>query len=131
MLFSAFGFSQSINFDQLGKEKWLRYNGGIAANGVYYNGDANRQAFTYFLTENLKFNIAGLYNIPLSFTYSNQEFDFLIAKKDRAEIIFTTNPIHQDLFKGWKNGGYYRNPSTRLFEPSGFAKKSNTYGIEE
>lgn len=76
MLFSTLGYSQSINFDQLGKEKWLRYNGGIAANSVYYNGVANIQPFTYFLTGNLNFNIAGLYNIPLSFTYSNQEFDF-------------------------------------------------------
>ncbi len=72
----ALGFSQNINFDQLGKEKWLRYNGGIAANGVYYNGSAERQALTYFVTGNLNFNIAGLYNIPLSFTYSNQDFNF-------------------------------------------------------
>lgn len=70
------GFSQSINFDQLGKEKWLRYNGGVAANAVYYDGTANRQDLTYYLTGNLNFNIAGLYSIPLSFTYSNQNFDF-------------------------------------------------------
>ncbi|MEJ1222650.1 hypothetical protein [Sediminicola sp. 1XM1-17] len=69
-------FSQSVNFDQLGKEKFLRYNGGFAANAVYYDGAANRQALTYYLTGNLNFNIAGLYNVPLSFTYSNQEFDF-------------------------------------------------------
>lgn len=72
----SIGFSQSINFDQLGKEKWLRYNGGVAANAVYYDGTANRQDLTYFLTGNLNFNIAGLYNIPLSFTYSNQDFNF-------------------------------------------------------
>ncbi|MFS4491327.1 hypothetical protein [Maribacter sp. 2308TA10-17] len=60
----------------MGKDKLLRYNGGIAANAVYYDGTANRQALTYFLTGNLNFNIAGLYNIPLSFTYSNQDFNF-------------------------------------------------------
>ncbi len=76
LMFCAIGFSQSINFDQLGKEKWLRYNGGIAANAVYYDGIANRQDLTYYLTGNLNFNIAGIYNIPLSFTYSNQEFNF-------------------------------------------------------
>ena len=70
------GFSQNINFDQLGKEKWLRYNGGIAANSVYYDGTANRQDLSYYLTGNLNFTIAGLYNIPLSFTYSNQDFNF-------------------------------------------------------
>ncbi|WP_157614070.1 TonB-dependent receptor [Pseudotamlana agarivorans] len=69
-------FSQSINFDQLDKEKWLRYNGGISANTVYYNGTGNRQNLTYYVSGNLNFNIAGLYNIPLSFTYSNQDFNF-------------------------------------------------------
>ena len=73
---STYCFSQSINFDQLDKEKWLRYNGGISANGIFYDGTANRQDLTYYLTGNLNFNIAGLYNIPLSFTYSNQEFNF-------------------------------------------------------
>ncbi|QWX83308.1 hypothetical protein H0I23_12710 [Cellulophaga sp. HaHaR_3_176] len=72
----SYCFAQSINFDQLDKEKWLRYNGGISANGVYYDGTADRQNLTYYLTGNLNFNIAGLYNIPLSFTYSNQNFDF-------------------------------------------------------
>ncbi|MBO0590846.1 hypothetical protein I2486_05440 [Cellulophaga sp. E16_2] len=76
LMFSTYCFSQSINFDQLDKEKWLRYNGGISANGVYYDGTANRQDLTYYLTGNLNFNIAGLYNIPVSFTYSNQEFNF-------------------------------------------------------
>ena len=76
MLFCTFGIAQSINFDQLGKEKWIRYNGGVAANAIYYDGTANRQPFTYFLSGNLNFNIAGLYNIPLSFTYSNQDFNF-------------------------------------------------------
>lgn len=69
-------FSQNINFDQLDKEKWFRYNGGISANSVFYDGTANRQDLTYFVTGNLNFNIAGLYNIPLSFTYSNQDFNF-------------------------------------------------------
>ncbi len=73
---TALGFSQNINFDQLGKEKWLRYNGGVSASAIYYDGTANRQPFTYFLNGNLNFNIAGLYNIPLSFTYSNQDFNF-------------------------------------------------------
>ena len=69
-------FSQNIDFDQLGKEKWLRYNGGISANAVYYNGTGNRQELTYYLSGNLNFNLAGVYAIPLSFTYSDQDFNF-------------------------------------------------------
>lgn len=75
-MFCTFGFSQNINFDQLGKEKWFRYNGGITANTIYYNGNAHRQDLTYYFTGNLNFNFAGLYNIPLSFTYSNQNLNF-------------------------------------------------------
>tara|TARA_R110000796_G_scaffold250788_3_gene380605 strand:- start:6724 stop:9156 length:2433 start_codon:yes stop_codon:yes gene_type:complete len=75
-MFNTYCFSQSINFDQLDKEKWFRYNGGISANSIFYNGTANRQDITYYLIGNLNFNISGLYNIPLSFTYSNQEFSF-------------------------------------------------------
>ncbi|QLE00394.1 hypothetical protein HX109_02030 [Galbibacter sp. BG1] len=75
-LFSSICYGQSINLDQLGKAKLVRYNGGISANGVYYSGTANRQPFTYYLNGNLNFNIAGVYNIPLSFTYSNQDFNF-------------------------------------------------------
>ncbi|MEN1785526.1 MAG: hypothetical protein AAGF77_10335 [Bacteroidota bacterium] len=73
---SALGFSQRINFDQLGKDQWLRYNGGVSLRGIYYEGAGQRQPFTYYAQGNLNFNIAGLYNIPLSFTYSNQDFDF-------------------------------------------------------
>jgi hypothetical protein len=67
---------QSFDLDKIGKEKFFRYNGGISANSVFYEGTANRQSLTYFLNGNLNLNIAGLYNIPLSFTYSNQDFDF-------------------------------------------------------
>ncbi len=76
VLCTSVTLAQSVNFDNLGKDKLLKYNGGIAANGVFYDGTANRQPFTYFLTGNLNFNIAGLYNLPVSFTYSNQKFDF-------------------------------------------------------
>lgn len=76
MLCSYVGVAQSVNFDQFNKDKLLHYNGGVSANGVFHEGTANRQNFTYFLSGNLNFNIAGLYNIPLSFTYSNQDFNF-------------------------------------------------------
>ncbi|GMN04631.1 hypothetical protein MTsPCn5_00190 [Croceitalea sp. MTPC5] len=76
LFLSGVALCQSVNFENVGKEKLLRYNGGISANGVFYDGTANRQSFTYFLNGNLNFNIAGLYNIPLSFTYSNQDFNF-------------------------------------------------------
>ncbi len=68
--------AQNINFDRLGQDKLFRVTGGLSTNGVYYEGTANRNPFTYFVSGNLNFSVAGLYSIPLSFTYSNQEFDF-------------------------------------------------------
>ncbi len=68
--------SYGQNLDQIGKVPLVRYNGGISANGIFYDGAANRSPFTYFVTGNLNFNISGIYNIPLSFSYTNQDFGF-------------------------------------------------------
>jgi hypothetical protein len=90
-------FFQSVHFDQLGKEKFLRYNGGFTANAVYYDGAANRQGLTYYLTGNLNFNIAGLYNVPLSFTYSNLDFEFPNPFKfNRFSFNLSYNTIGED-----------------------------------
>jgi hypothetical protein len=70
------GLSQSIDLDRLGKAKLFDYSGSLSANGVFYEGTANRQAFTYFLNGNLNFNIAEVYSVPLSFAYTNQNLDF-------------------------------------------------------
>lgn len=75
-MWSFLGLSQSIDLGQVGKAKLFDYSGSLSANGVYYEGTANRQSFTYFLNGNLNFNIAETYNIPLSFAYTNQNFDF-------------------------------------------------------
>ncbi len=62
------------NLDQIGKAPLVKINGGIAANSVYYSGTANRDPLTYFVNGNLNFNFSGVYNVPLSFSYTNQEF---------------------------------------------------------
>ncbi len=64
------------NLDQIGKVPLLRFNGGISGNSIFYDGTANRDPFTYFVSGNLNFNISGVYNIPLSFSYTNQDFGY-------------------------------------------------------
>ncbi|MFL1897210.1 hypothetical protein ACJRPK_16020 [Aquimarina sp. 2-A2] len=71
---SLLSFGQDMS--QIGKAPLLKVNGGVSANGIYYDGSANREPFTYFLNGNLNFNISGIYNIPLSFSYTNQEFGY-------------------------------------------------------
>lgn len=51
-------------------------SGGFSANAIFYDGLANREPFTYFISGNINANIYGLYNIPVSFAYTNQQFSF-------------------------------------------------------
>lgn len=73
---AAFGFSQNFNVQELGKAKLINVSGGASANTVFYSGNAAREPFSYFLNGNINFNIANLYNIPLSFSYTNQKFGY-------------------------------------------------------
>ncbi|WP_109436580.1 hypothetical protein [Aquimarina sp. AU119] len=70
--FSVTTFCQDLG--QIGKAKLFKLTGGVAANAIFYDGQSNREPFTYFLTGNINLNISGVYNIPFSFSYSNQEF---------------------------------------------------------
>ena len=64
------------NLDQIGKSPLVKVNGGISANTIYYEGSANRDPFTFFINGNLNFNFSGIYNVPLSFSYTNQDFSY-------------------------------------------------------
>ncbi|MGO4773741.1 hypothetical protein ACEN2I_18970 [Flavobacterium sp. W22_SRS_FK3] len=76
LLISAFGFSQNFNVQELGKSKLVNVSGGASANTVFYSGDAAREPFSYFLNGNININIAGLYNLPFSFSYTNQKLGY-------------------------------------------------------
>ncbi|RKR08307.1 hypothetical protein C8C83_5545 [Flavobacterium sp. 90] len=76
LLFSTLGFSQNFNVQELGKAKLINVSGGVSANSIFYSGNATRDPFSYFLNGNVNFNVAGLYNIPFSFSYTNQKFGY-------------------------------------------------------
>ncbi len=67
-------FTHSQDLGQIGKAKLFKTTGGIAANVVGYEGAANRAPFTYFLTGAININVSGVFNVPLSFSYSNLKF---------------------------------------------------------
>ncbi len=73
---NTIGFAQNFNVEELGKAKLVNVSGGASANGVFYSGNAAREPFTYFLNGNINVNVAGLYNIPFSFSYTNQKFGY-------------------------------------------------------
>ena len=67
-------FASSQDLTQIGKAKLLTVGGGVSANSVFYDGTANRDAFSYVVNGNLNFNISGIHNIPLTFSYTNNRF---------------------------------------------------------
>ena len=77
MLGSLSMYSQQIDLNKPGamfsKDKWLTINGGFSASSIYYTGNEPyaRDPFTYYLTGNLNFNIAGLIDLPFSFNFTN------------------------------------------------------------
>lgn len=76
LFISALSFSQNFNVQELGKAKLVNVSGGASANTVFYSGNAAREPFSYFLNGNININIAGLYNLPFSFSYTNQKFGY-------------------------------------------------------
>ncbi len=76
LFISAFGFSQNFNVQELGKAKLVNVSGGASANTVFYSGNAPREPFSYFLNGNININVAGLYNLPFSFSYTNQKLGY-------------------------------------------------------
>ncbi|MCB0473618.1 MAG: hypothetical protein KDC56_11220 [Flavobacteriaceae bacterium] len=70
------GICTSQRLDKLGKPKPMSLTGGIASNAIFYEGTANRDPFTYFIIGTLNASVYGLYNVPVSFSYTNQQFIF-------------------------------------------------------
>lgn len=69
-------FGQNFNIEQVGKSKLINVSGGASASSIFYSGSATRDPFNYFLNGNINLNIAGLYNLPFSFSYTNQKLGY-------------------------------------------------------
>lgn len=70
----VFVFVQTLIFGQdlgrIGKSDLFKLTGGFSANSVF----SDKEDFTYYLSGNVNINISGVYNIPFSFSYSNNKF---------------------------------------------------------
>lgn len=76
LLAGTLGYSQNFNVQEVAKAKLVNVTGGASANAVLYSGNAAREPFTYFLNGNINLNIANLYNLPFSFSYTSQKFGY-------------------------------------------------------
>jgi len=69
---------EAQNLELIGSENPIKITGGISTSQVLYTAsgiDARRDPYNYFFSGNMNFNIYG-WNVPLSFTYSNQNSTF-------------------------------------------------------
>ncbi len=60
------------------EDRKLRVSGGVSASQIFYGAsgiDSRRDPYTYFLTGNITFSMFS-FSIPLTFSYTNQEFSF-------------------------------------------------------
>lgn len=86
---------------KIGKEKFLKVNGGISANSIFYSSnDLNRRnPFSYYLNGNLNFSLYG-WSIPVSFSYSNRTFSYMQPFNQ-----FSLNPTYKwvSAHVGWSS----------------------------
>ncbi|WP_205513253.1 hypothetical protein [Longitalea arenae] len=76
LFLAALANAQQVDIDGLKdvfKAKPVKFNGGISAGSMYYNGSGNtgRQPFTWYLQGNANANILGKVNLPFSFNFTN------------------------------------------------------------
>ncbi len=64
-------FGQDL--EKIGKSSIFKLTGGVAANAVFYDGTSDREPFSYFVSGNVNLNISDVYNVPFSFSYSNNK----------------------------------------------------------
>ncbi len=74
-------FAQQVNVENVlnaGKNKPVRFNGGLSAGSIHYTGNeqSGRQPWTYYLNGNLNMNVYGLIDIPVSVNLTNLGSDF-------------------------------------------------------
>ncbi len=74
-------FAQQVNVENMlnaGKNKPVKFNGGLSFGNVFYNGNepSGRQPWTYYLNGNLNMNIYGLIDIPVSINLTNLGADY-------------------------------------------------------
>ena len=81
ILCASGGFAQHMDIEAMMKDRKFRINGGVNANGMFYNSnlEQDREPFIYMLTGNVNFSYM-TFNMPFSYTLTNQgsAFDYKV-----------------------------------------------------
>lgn len=101
--------AQTVDIQSLAKAKPFKISGGVSADMMYSESDIpttwEEMAFQYFLKGNLTASIYGQISIPVSFSYSNREFDTRYPKNFQNFNRFGVSPKYKwiTVHGGWRN----------------------------
>lgn len=70
-IFPFFCFSQDLDIEAITKKPSFRINGGINADGMFFNSSTQKNSFTYMLTGSLNFSFF-TFSMPVSYSITNQ-----------------------------------------------------------
>jgi hypothetical protein len=105
----SFGAIYSQDIESVVKAKPLKVSGGVGTDHVFYhaNGiDARRNSpYQYYFNGNLNFVLFGELNIPLTFSYSNQRFNYSQPLNQQRFNQFGISPKYRWITAhiGWRN----------------------------
>lgn len=91
--------------------KPIQFGGGFSTNHVFYAADGisarRNNPYTYYLQGNMNVNFYGKVNLPFTFSYSNQRFNYTYPQNQQSFNQFGMSPTYK-----WVTGHFgYRNMS--------------------
>lgn len=111
-IFSLFIFNSFVraqDIEKIAKAKFLKVSGGVGTDQVFYHAsgiDARRNApYQYYFTGNLNATILGEVQIPVSFSYSNQKFNYTQPLNQQQFNRFGLSPKYKwiTVHAGWRS----------------------------
>ncbi|MCU0431657.1 MAG: hypothetical protein MUF42_16975, partial [Cytophagaceae bacterium] len=97
------------DLEALVKAKPLKISGGLGTDHVFYQADGISQRrnapYQYFLNGNINFQLFGQLSLPVSFSYSNQKFNYTQPLNQQRFNQFGISPKYKWITAhiGWRN----------------------------
>lgn len=109
LVFFLHGLVYAQDIEKLAKAKFLKVSGGLGTDQVFYNAsgidDRRNAPYQYYFTGNLNATILGEIQIPVSFSYSNQKFNYSQPFNQQQFNRFGISPKYRwvTVHAGWRS----------------------------